>query len=92
MLNKKEILRMDILSRKSFKKSEMYRLVMLDGTLTFDKEMNLPGKGIYIHMDEETIKKVFAKKMLRRYTSSTETLQRLESEMMDAFRSTNKEA
>lgn len=81
---KRKILRMDLLTRNTYPREELCRLVYLDGSLHLDTK-GCPGKGIYIHKDEETVKKVFQKKMLRRYVSSNEDLARLESEILNAL-------
>ncbi len=82
---------MDLLSRKSYPRDELFRLVMLDGTLHLDNG-GLQGKGIYLHKDEETVKKAFQKKIFRRFVSSMDDLDRLESEILDALRKTEAEA
>ncbi len=81
---KKPIFRMDLLSRKSCPKQELIRLVFTDGKLVYDRNGNLPCKGIYIHKDSQTIEKVFQKGILKRYTKDKELLLALERELKDA--------
>lgn len=77
---KPSVNRMDILSRKSFPREELFRLVKQDGKFLLDLNDTLPGRGIYIHRDEETLAKVFQKGLLRKYASK-EDLAVLESEL-----------
>lgn len=86
---KPSIQRMDILSRTSYPKEELYRFVKQDGKFLLDKDYKLPGRGVYVHKDEETLHKVFQKGMLRKYASKEE-LEVLESELIkDAHSKTN---
>ena len=70
-MNKKPpIFRTCILTRKTFLKEEMFRLVKKDGTIYFDKHQNMNGRGYYISKDKEHIKKAQDKHSLSRILKS----------------------
>lgn len=48
-------MRMDALSRKRYLQSELARFVKRNGFLVFDSTGTMPGRGIYLHIDEETL-------------------------------------
>ncbi len=83
---KKTIYRMDFSTRKVYPRKDLFRLVKTEEGLVLDKEDKLPGRGIYLLKDEETVKRVSEKKMLRRFTSSDEDILRLSKELMNALR------
>lgn len=76
---------MDLLTRKIYPKAELFRLVKQDGKLCYDKKGDLPGRGIYLHKDRETLEKVFKKGLLKRYCPK-EDLSLLERELTDDVR------
>lgn len=84
MNSKKPIFRMDLLTRKSYPKQELLRLVFSDGKLIYDKDGNLPKRGIYIHKDSQTIEKVFQKGLLKRFVKDQDLLLALERELKNA--------
>ncbi len=47
-------------------KSELIRIVKYNETIQLDKEQNLPGRGVYIDKNPETIEKIKAKKVLHK--------------------------
>ena len=59
--------RMDIVSRKKFPIAELFRLTLCEGKLTLDKDDTLPGRGIYVHKDLETLEKLKKRNLLSRY-------------------------
>ncbi len=77
---KPSVNRMDILSRKSYPREELFRLVKQEGKLILDLEGSLPGRGVYVCKDAETLEKVFQKGLLRKYANK-EDLIVLESEL-----------
>ena len=56
--------RMDIVSRESLPKDSLLRFVLKEGTLIFDKEQKLPGRGVYLapaNLEDKRIEKAFSK-------------------------------
>jgi predicted RNA-binding protein YlxR (DUF448 family) len=68
MLPEYVVERMDIASRKKFPLKELFRLVLEEGKLVYDKNHLHQGRGIYIHKDKEALAKVSKKNLLARYT------------------------
>lgn len=80
------VFRLDILSRKTFPKRELFRLVKdEEGKLQLDKDSSLKGRGLYIHKDEETLKSARKKGVLKRYSKNTD-FDALFKEMEDDLR------
>ena len=78
MLTKPEILRRDIVSRKSFPKKQMFRLVRLNDVLILDEDYKLNGRGLYVLKDQATIDTLLKnKKLSSRYRLSIEVIQRM---------------
>ena len=63
---KRENERMDLLSRKSFPKAELFRLVFSDHELLLEKDRPLKGRGVYLKKDKESIALARKKKLLER--------------------------
>ena len=57
--------RMDIVSRKSFPKRELFRLVF-SSSLLLEGERPLKGRGVYLKKDEATIREARKRKILER--------------------------
>lgn len=53
---KKESIRTDLLTRKTYRQSELLRLVVEDGHLVFDRGEAKPGRGYYLLPSLETLK------------------------------------
>lgn len=83
---------MDFSTRQCYPIEELFRLTKKDGTLRFDKENTLGGRGIYLHKDEENLQTIFTKGKLKRFTSSKEDLSRLERELSNALGKSKEEA
>ena len=66
------VLRMDLLSRKLFPKEDLFRLVLKDSVLVFDKEKNPSGRGIYLRKDKETLALAKKKGILKRYAKNSD--------------------
>lgn len=64
--------RMDLLTRKSYPRNKLVRLVLVEGKLTLDLDNKLQGRGIYFLKDKDTIEKVFSKGVLKRFSKSTD--------------------
>ena len=69
--------RMDFASRQRFPKSEMLRLLRVDGRLVIDRDFNQPGRGYYLHKDGESFllakrKKAFERLLHRPLTDEEE--------------------
>ena len=62
---KRENTRQDIASRKAYPKSELLRLVLLDGVVTLDST-GLPGRGVYLHKDAASFELALKKKAFER--------------------------
>ena len=71
-------LRMDILSRSSFPKEELIRLVKVDNKLVIDIENKLPGRGYYIKKDKSTLAKAKKKDALKRIGADASIYEELE--------------
>ena len=55
-MNKKApIYRICVVTRKSFLKSDLYRVVKYNGVVSFDRNQNMPGRGAYISKDLKAI-------------------------------------
>lgn len=89
MNSKKPIVRMDLATRKTYPREELFRLVVQGGKILLDKDGNLPGRGIYVLKDGNSIAKIFRKGMLKRYCRDDEILSHLEKELQDAAGKTN---
>ena len=64
--------RMDILTRKTFPKKSLLRLVRVDDVLVLDKDQTMPGRGIYLLAETETVSRLRKKNLLLRYSKKTE--------------------
>lgn len=60
------IYRTCIVSREKLLKEDLFRIVLIDGKVVFDKEYKLGGRGVYIKKDLATIRKGCAKHSLSR--------------------------
>ncbi len=58
--------RMDILSRKSYPKKELFRLVFIKGALLLEENSPLKGRGVYLKKDKESIAMARKKKLLEK--------------------------
>lgn len=63
---KRENPRMDIASRKCFPKSELLRLVNVDGVVTPDILHQIPGRGAYIRKDVLALEEAKKRKAFER--------------------------
>lgn len=80
------VFRLDIVSRKTFPKKELFRLVKdEEGKLRLDKDSSFMGRGLYLHKDEETLKAARKKGVLKRYSKNTD-FDALFKEMEDDLR------
>lgn len=86
MNTKKVVLRMDLLTRKSYPRNQLIRLVLIDGKLILDLNHKILGRGIYLLNDGNTLEKVFKKGLLKRYCKDEEVLENLKREIQDANR------
>lgn len=64
--------RMDILTRKTFPKESLLRLVRVDDVLVLDKDQTMPGRGIYLLAETETVLRLRKKNLLLRYSKKTD--------------------
>ncbi|HIU70289.1 MAG TPA: YlxR family protein [Candidatus Enterosoma merdigallinarum] len=64
--------RMDILTRKTFPKESLLRLVRVDDVLVLDKDQTMPGRGIYLLAETETVSRLRKKNLLLRYSKKTD--------------------
>ena len=76
---KKISLRRDIVSRNSYSKENLIRLVIMDNKLTIDENNCLKGRGFYIKKDVETISIARKKNLLKKYCFDGDIYSRLES-------------
>ena len=58
--------RIDILSRKSYPKKELFRLVFLNHELLLEEDRPLQGRGVYLKKDRESVAAARKKKLLER--------------------------
>ena len=56
--------RLDIASRAPLPKQQLFRLVNVGGTLLLDEAQCLPGRGIYLKKDRQSIAKARQKNLL----------------------------
>ena len=63
---KKESGRMDLLSRRVYPKSDLFRLVLVSGSLRLEGERPLLGRGVYLKKDKESLGKAKAKRLLEK--------------------------
>lgn len=64
--------RMDILTRKTFPKESLLRLVRVDDVLVLDKDQTMLGRGIYLLAETETVSRLRKKNLLLRYSKKTD--------------------
>ena len=64
--------RMDILTRKTFPKESLLRLVRVDDVLVLDKDQTMPGRGLYLLAETETVSRLRKKNLLLRYSKKTD--------------------
>ncbi len=64
-MGNKVSVRTDVISRQQFDKSELLRLIKIDGYLYPDLDQNRLGRGIYLVKDKEKIKKFLESKSNR---------------------------
>ena len=64
--------RMDILTRKTFPRESLLRLVRVDDVLVLDKDQTMPGRGIYLLAETETVSRLRKKNLLLRYSKKTD--------------------
>ena len=51
-------------TRKPFLKSDLFRVVKLNGQVYFDKYQNMPGRGAYLSKDIKVIQEAYSKRTL----------------------------
>ena len=66
MSMRKENGRMDILSRKSYPKKKLFRLVFLSPSLLLEEDRPLKGRGVYLLKSEESVAEAKRRKLLER--------------------------
>lgn len=64
-MGNKVSVRTDVISRQQFDKSELLRLIKIDGYLYPDLDQTRLGRGIYLAKDKEKIKKFLESKSNR---------------------------
>ncbi len=64
-MGNKVSVRTDVISRQQFDKSELLRLIKIDGYLYPDLDQNRLDRGIYLVKDKEKIKKFLESKSNR---------------------------
>ena len=64
---RKNPLRMDIVSRKSFPKETLLRFVVIDGDIALDKDHILPGRGCYLFKDKKSLELAIKKRLFQRH-------------------------
>ena len=62
---KRENTRLDIASRKAYPKSELIRLVLVDGVVTLGNA-TIGGRGVYLHRDAASLDTAIRKKAFER--------------------------
>ncbi len=63
---KQEPLRMCIVDRKMYKKSELYRLILQDDNIVIDRTQKQGGRGIWIQKNANIITQAQKKRVLNR--------------------------
>lgn len=72
MSKKYIVYRKDINSNKIYPKDNLFRLVVIDSKLAFDKNNTLKGRGLYLLKNKTSIENAFNKnKLLKRYNKDT---------------------
>ena len=64
MNQKAPVYRLCCYSRKSFLKSDLFRVVKFNNKAVFDKNQNLPGRGAYLLKDKKVIQEALTKHSL----------------------------
>ena len=77
MLPKPGVLRLDIVSHKSFPKDKLFRLVKVDDVYVLDEGQNMKKRGLYVLKDEETLNKLSTKKIMSRYRLNEDVIKRM---------------
>ena len=68
---RKENKRTDILSRSSYPKDELFRIVIVHRLAIFDSTYKMAGRGLYLHKDKESVLALQKKGLLeKRYKAS----------------------
>lgn len=81
MSKKYIVYRKDINSNQIYPKDSLFRLVVIESKLVFDKNYSLKGRGIYLLKNKTSIENAFNKnRLLKRYNK--ETLDVLKEELL----------
>jgi predicted RNA-binding protein YlxR (DUF448 family) len=62
-----ENFRHDILSKKSFPKKSLFRLVIASGEVVYDPTGHQPGRGFYLLKEEKSLEKAAKNNLLAHY-------------------------
>lgn len=72
MSKKYIVYRKDINSNQIYPKDNLFRLVVINSKLVFDKDNSLKGRGIYLLKEKTSIENTFNKnRFLKRYNKDT---------------------
>ncbi|MCI1735632.1 MAG: DUF448 domain-containing protein [Bacilli bacterium] len=74
--------RMDVFTRRIYPKDELFRLVYQNGTLVWDSSYSLPGRGIYVSKDGQSLDLVLKRHSLKRYSKGAD-VSALEKELSE---------
>ena len=63
---KRPVLRICIVTREKLNKKDLFRVAKVDGSIVYDKNQNLGGRGVYIKKDIDVINTARKKALLSR--------------------------
>ncbi len=63
---KRPVLRICIVTREKLNKKDLFRVAKVDGSIVYDKNQNLGGRGVYIKKDIDVINTARKKNVLSR--------------------------
>ena len=59
--------RTDILSRSSYPKGELFRIVIVNRLAIFDPTFKMAGRGLYLHKDKDSVLALQKKGLLEKH-------------------------
>lgn len=78
MLKKPCVSRFDIVTRQTYPKDELFRLVKTSEGYILDLKLTLPGRGLYVKKDISVVRRLREKKISSRYRIPEEIIKQME--------------
>ncbi len=77
--------RRDVVTKKSYPREQLLRLVVAEGKLVFDKDMKMPGRGLYVLKDPKAIEGLSPRHLVRIVRIDEVELTALKKELLDGL-------